>query len=99
MAFPGPPWHNPPRHSILKGDPGMGQRSKSWVRIALCCIAVLALTSMVFGQEFWVKKDFKQWNQKEVEKMLNDSPWAKDVTVATSAPGGGGIDMGAGGGG
>jgi hypothetical protein len=34
----------------------------------------------------WKGKDFMQWTPKDVESMLTDSPWAKDVTVAIGVP-------------
>jgi hypothetical protein len=71
----------------------------SWVRIVVFIVAVLALTGMALGQEFWVKKDYTQWTEKEVQKIMTDSPWSKDVTVATAPPGGSSLDMGSGGGG
>lgn len=40
--------------------------------------------------DFWDEKDFTTWSDKEVEKMLTDSPWAKEVRVPISGPRGGG---------
>ncbi len=31
--------------------------------------------------DFWAEKDFTTWYDKEVEKMLTDSPWAKQVRI------------------
>jgi hypothetical protein len=64
-----------------------------------------------FGsKDFWNTKDPSEWNDKEVSKLVTQSPWAKEVSVASgggnpgSAPsrgpsrsgGGGNIGMGSG---
>ena len=59
----------------------------------------LAVASVAVAQDFWTKKPFNQWNEEELKKFRTDSPWAKNQTMATSAPSGGGLDMGSGGGG
>ena len=40
--------------------------------------------------DFWEEKDFMTWSDKEVEKMLTDSPWAKQVRIIV----GGGLTEG-----
>ena len=40
----------------------------------LACAALVAA-------DFWEDKDFTTWSDKEVEKMLTDSPWSKKVTI------------------
>jgi len=40
----------------------------------LACATLPAVAS-----DFWEEKDFTTWSDKEVEKMLTDSPWAKQV--------------------
>ena len=66
---------------------------------------LIVLSATLWGAGFWDKKDFTQWNEKEVRKVLHDSPWAKTVIVpvpaALSNPGGraGGGRAGGGGGG
>ena len=39
--------------------------------------------------DFW-QKPYTEWSDKDVTKMLNDSPWAKSASLSMSAPGGGG---------
>jgi hypothetical protein len=39
-------------------------------------IFVLAAASAM-AEDFWVKKDWKQWSKDDCEKLLQDSPWAK----------------------
>ncbi len=41
--------------------------------------------SATFGQEFWEKKDYSQWTQDEIRKLISNSPWAKDVTINAAA--------------
>ncbi len=42
----------------------------------------LALASPLRAQ-FWQKKDYLQWSQRECQKLLTDSPWATGYTVGT----------------
>ncbi len=35
--------------------------------------------------DFWEEKDFTAWSDKEVEKMLTDSPWAKGVRIVVGS--------------
>ena len=44
----------------------------------------------LLAADFWEEKDFTTWSDKEVEKMLTDSPWAKRVAVSIGGPGSGG---------
>ena len=37
--------------------------------------------------DFWDEKDFTMWSDKEVEKMLSDSPWSRRVTIAIRGQG------------
>ena len=52
------------------------------------CFAVsilfLAAALTAFGADFWEKKEFNKWSQKDCSKMLTNSPWAKDVTIMDS---------------
>lgn len=48
--------------------------------------------------EFW-QKPYTGWSEKDVTKMMNDSPWAKSASVSMAGPGGAGAPpMPAGGG-
>lgn len=54
----------------------------------LCFVVSIIFLAGIFataGGEFWEKKDYKQWSQKECNKLLEDSPWAKDFTVQQTA--------------
>jgi len=48
--------------------------------------------------DFW-QKPYMEWRDKDVTKMMNDSPWAKSASVSMSGPGGGAPPMAPGGGG
>jgi hypothetical protein len=56
----------------------------------------LAAVSLL-AADFWQTKKFTDWSDKEVQKILRDSPWARPVEVRLG--GGGGAMMGGGGGG
>ena len=84
----------------------MSTRCPSTFRIACglaCGIALLATT--LWGAGFWDKKDFKQWDAREVTRLLENSPWAKKVAIVAGSPmnafsgGQGGGRRGGGGGG
>jgi hypothetical protein len=46
-------------------------------RYAAGILAVFALAVLTAGAEdFWVKKDWKQWSAAECKKLLESSPWA-----------------------
>lgn len=66
-------------------------------------LAACAACAAVWGAGFWEKTEFTHWSGKEVQKMLNNSPWAKRFTISVGAPmlpsGGGGGRRGGGGGG
>jgi hypothetical protein len=46
--------------------------------------------------DFW-KKPYTEWSDKDVTKLMTDSPWAKSASVTMSFPGGGGAPPGGGG--
>lgn len=56
------------------------------------CLSVLLIllagASVLAGAEFWEKKKYPEWTDKEVRKMLNDSPWAHAVEIRLDAMGG-----------
>lgn len=64
----------------------------------LACAALAAA-------DFWEEKEFTQWSDREVQKMLTDSPWAKRVNIvmgglseeANSRYTGDGVNFGGGG--
>jgi hypothetical protein len=54
-------------------------------RTALLGFSALLLAGVTLGEDFWVKKDYTQWTDEEVKKMMTSSPWAKDVSVPVPA--------------
>lgn len=50
-------------------------------RIVFLSLAVLLAAGVVLGEDFWAKKEYMQWSDEEVKKVLTNSPWAKEVTV------------------
>ena len=47
---------------------------------AACMFAVSLLSA-----DFWQSKPFTEWNDKDVQKLLQSSPWAKPLNVAGPA--------------
>jgi hypothetical protein len=70
------------------------------------CVLTVALATgatALFAAEFWQSKAYTDWSDKEVTKMLTDSPWSRAVPLDMSAMrgaggSGGGGGMGGGGG-
>jgi hypothetical protein len=44
--------------------------------------AMLGAVAASQGKEFWQRKDYRQWSDSEVRKMLEDSPWARNYTLS-----------------
>ena len=52
-------------------------------------LIVLGLGAWVLSAaEFWEKKKFSEWNEKEVRKILSDSPWCRPVEIRLDTAGG-----------
>lgn len=64
------------------------------------CVLV---SGFALAAEFWERKEFTEWTDKEIRKILTDSPWARTVELALAMPsageGGGRMRMPGGGGG
>ncbi len=43
---------------------------------------LLLSAAFAVGEEFWEKKEYKQWTLKECDKLLTESPWAKGLTLS-----------------
>ena len=48
---------------------------------ALSLISIFLFAGVVMAKDFWETKPFDQWSQKECQKMLTDSPWAKELEL------------------
>lgn len=68
-------------------------RSSIWGGAA----AFVVLASALAAADFWDQSEFVDWTDKDVQKMLFDSPWAKEVQIARGGAGGMGGGMGGGG--
>lgn len=62
-------------------------------------IACLALAVAAWAGDPWKEKSYKEWDEKEAHKILNDSPWARVAMVPAMWQSGGGDPAGRGGGG
>lgn len=61
--------------------------------------AALSCPLVLLAGDFWHDKDPSQWSSDEVNQMLANSPWAKQVTASFNQEGSGGRGGGMGGGG
>jgi hypothetical protein len=74
---------------------------RSFLAGVLTLLLLSALTAR--AEDFWIKKDWKQWSKDECAKILQDSPWTKkwskgNVNLTASLPGNSGASSeGAGG--
>jgi hypothetical protein len=56
-------------------------------RVALVWIAAIIVdASSVLASDFWKVKPYREWKDAEVQKMLSDSPWAKEATAMLAVP-------------
>lgn len=62
--------------------------------VALSAILLLAASS--WAGDPWKDKTYKQWDEKDVRKIMSDSPWAREVRVPANWKGGGGGSGGSG---
>jgi hypothetical protein len=59
-------------------------------------LVLLGLTALVlFAEDFWLKKPYTEWGEKDAARILRNSPWTHEVSISTSSgqpmsnPGGG----------
>lgn len=55
--------------------------------LLIAALSVLLFASPLFAADFWTT-DFLQWSDKDVAKMLTDSPWAAEFTFRPRGIGG-----------
>ena len=55
------------------------------------------LVLSLWAADFWQAKPYTEWNDKETQRLLDSSPWARQVEIARM--GGGGLDTPSGAGG
>jgi hypothetical protein len=52
------------------------------------CLIVLACGVVVmFAEDFWAKKPYTDWNEKDAAKLLQSSPWTREVSVTVGSEG------------
>lgn len=56
-------------------------------KLAGVLMAVLFATAVVYASDVWKDKDFDKWDQKDVDKILKDSPWTKQVQYGGAGTG------------
>ena len=56
--------------------------------LLILMIGVCAIS--LFAADFWQSKSYTEWSDKEVQKLLSNSPWSKEVVVSLGGGGGGG---------
>jgi hypothetical protein len=54
-------------------------------------IALLAFGVCLWAADFWQAKPYTDWTDKDVQKMLTNSPWARSVSIPMSGPATGGV--------
>lgn len=55
------------------------------MRKLFCLSMLVTMVAAVLAApkgEFWEDKEFTKWSQKEVNKLLTDSPWAKELRLS-----------------
>lgn len=64
--------------------------SSRHARMVFSCwwMALLGLGVSVLASDFWDTKPWTEWNKKHVERILNNSPWVRNVYQSRADPGG-----------
>jgi len=65
---------------LCKAIPAILNRA-AMPRILGIYLLMAAGAAACLGADFWEKKPYKEWSQKDCAKMLEDSPWAKTLTL------------------
>jgi len=52
----------------------------------LSLVLSLSLAPALAGNNFWESKSYLEWDEKEVEKLLRNSPWSKTIMLSTATP-------------
>jgi hypothetical protein len=64
------------------------QEKKSFIRMSMCAGIAAAILFMPAigsaGNDPWKSKPFQEWNDKDISRVLSDSPWAQVVPVTSS---------------
>src|SRR5215471_14572043 len=54
-------------------------------RLLFLCLVGLLVASAALAEDFWTSKEYMQWTDEEVKKVMTNSPWAKDITITIPA--------------
>lgn len=54
---------------------------RSCGRSLLVAGVAVAGAHAVFAQQFWEKKDYRRWSKDECQKLLAESPWAREFRI------------------
>ncbi len=67
-------------------------REAGLVKKQLLVATIVLIGVTLHAKDFWEKKDYSKWSDKELAKMMTKSPWAKTVSfvVGRGRPSGGG---------
>lgn len=59
-------------------------QAPSFRKSSFAAVVITLLVTPGLGQdgEFWHRKDYRQWSERECQKLLDNSPWAKTHTLA-----------------
>jgi hypothetical protein len=49
-------------------------------------LLALATALGLWAADFWVSKPYTEWSEKEIQKMVTDSPWTAKTSVDVTAP-------------
>jgi hypothetical protein len=74
-----------PRTSVVRRwlQPALIEIEEMLCKIFLCGSVALLLAAIVWaGDDPWKAKPYQQWDAKDVRKVLDASPWARNVQVA-----------------
>ncbi len=44
-------------------------------------VAAFAFSVCLFAADFWTSKPYTEWTEKDTQKMIENSPWAKTVSI------------------
>ena len=65
-------------HVIPQAVRSIVARRRTLRTAAICLTACTTLSAA----DFWTAKDYRAWSDKEVARMLNDSPWSQHATLS-----------------
>jgi len=52
--------------------------------------ALIFIPCLLLAADFWESKPFPEWSDKELQKIMTNSPWARQISAPVNTPGRGG---------